>query len=69
MVYKSTQGGGGGVQVGPRYITTIAANLAAKFSDISGVFVGPLIDTYYSLKGVKKNFLLLLLMRKKHLNT
>ena len=36
------------------FYTTIAANLVAKLPGISGDFVGPFIDTYYSLKGVKK---------------
>ena len=39
------------------FFTTIAANLVAKLPDISGGFVGLFIDTYYSLKGVKKDSL------------
>ena len=37
------------------FFTTIAANLVAKLPDTSGGFVGPFIDTYYSLKGVKND--------------
>ena len=37
------------------FFTTIAPNLVAKLPDTSGGFVGPFIDTYYSLKGVKKD--------------
>ena len=37
------------------FFTTIAANLVRKLPDISGGFVGPFIDTYCSLKGVKKD--------------